>query len=186
MADLARPEPPLMTLAEFLEWDDGTDQRYELVDGVITGMAAPSVAHSTIAGNIAVALGRNLLPPCRVRVEHGLELPDSDRDYRQADLTVVCADLRPGTPLPDPLLIVEVSSRSSLDHDRGRKRDEYQRLAGCQSILIVESERRHVERWTRDGERWIVQSFIGERGPVAIEMLGISVDLEEIYAGIEL
>jgi hypothetical protein len=29
-----------MTLAEFLEWDDGTDRRYELLDGVPVMMAS--------------------------------------------------------------------------------------------------------------------------------------------------
>ena len=32
----------LMTLAEFLDWDDGTDTRYELVRGKVVARAAPS------------------------------------------------------------------------------------------------------------------------------------------------
>ena len=31
---MASPAPKRMTLAEFLEWDDGTDRRYELLDGI--------------------------------------------------------------------------------------------------------------------------------------------------------
>ena len=27
-----------MTLAEFLDWDDGTDMRYELIDGRVRSM----------------------------------------------------------------------------------------------------------------------------------------------------
>jgi Uma2 family endonuclease len=38
----------LMTIAEFLEWDDGTDTRYELVRGKVVGMAPPSAKHSVI------------------------------------------------------------------------------------------------------------------------------------------
>jgi Uma2 family endonuclease len=45
-----------MTLAEFLRWDDGTDTRYELVDGCILSMAPPNDAHGTITVNLAVAL----------------------------------------------------------------------------------------------------------------------------------
>ena len=36
------PCPQRMTLAEFLEWDDGTDRRYELLDGMPV-MMAPSL-----------------------------------------------------------------------------------------------------------------------------------------------
>lgn len=185
MAKAARPEPVRMTVAEFLGWDDGTDRRYELVDGVVRLMAASSPAHSTIVGNVAVALGARLKSPCRVRIEYGIQLDWSDYDHYQVDLTVVCGDVRRGKSLPEPVLVVEVSSGESLGHDRGRKALDYKRMPGCLCILIVESERRRVERWTRDGERWIVQDHIGESGPVPVDGLDIALDLAEIYAGVE-
>jgi hypothetical protein len=36
---MAMPNPQLMSLAEFLCWDDGTDRRYELVRGRPVAMA---------------------------------------------------------------------------------------------------------------------------------------------------
>ena len=184
MTRAARPEPVKMTVAEFLAWDDGTDRRYELIDGTIRMRAAPSPAHSTIAGNNAGQLYGRLTAPCRVRIEYGVELDWSEHDYYQADLTVVCGEVRRGAVLPDPVLLVEIASRSTIDHDRGRKALDYKRLAGCRCILIVESERRHVERWTRDGERWIVTDHIGERGIVPVDGLDIELELADIYAGI--
>jgi len=139
MAKAARPEPVKMTVAELLSRDDGSDRRYELVDGVVRLMAAPSPAHSTIVGNVAVALGARLKSPCRARVEYGVHLDWSDYDHYQVDLTVVCCDVRRGEPLPDPVRVVEVLSRESLSHDRGRKALDYKRMPGCLRILIVES-----------------------------------------------
>ena len=49
-----------MTLAEFLEWDDGTDTLYELVEGRILAMAPPRDAHGTILANLVLALGPRL------------------------------------------------------------------------------------------------------------------------------
>jgi Uma2 family endonuclease len=49
------------TVAEFLDWDDGTDRRYELVEGRIVAMAPPSEAHATIVMNLGAAI-RNQLP----------------------------------------------------------------------------------------------------------------------------
>jgi Uma2 family endonuclease len=46
--DLARPSPQLMSLAEFLRWDDGTDRRYELIRGRPVAMVLPSMAHARI------------------------------------------------------------------------------------------------------------------------------------------
>ena len=59
-------EPVRMTLQEFLDYDDGTDHRHELRDGilhplypeirngVIVGMNPPAVGHQGIARNILV------------------------------------------------------------------------------------------------------------------------------------
>jgi Uma2 family endonuclease len=111
-----------MTLAEFLRWDDGTDARYELVDGRIVGMAPPNDAHGTITANLIVALANALRPPRRVAAEAGILRPNRDDSYYVADLGVTAgpaADTR--QHLPEPVLIVEVLSPSTEDHDRGRK-----------------------------------------------------------------
>lgn len=42
---MAEPAIRRMTLEEFLSWDDGTDTRYELIDGFPVAMAPPAEAH---------------------------------------------------------------------------------------------------------------------------------------------
>jgi Uma2 family endonuclease len=63
---MATAAPRRMTLAEFLEWDDGTETHYELVRGQVIAMTPPSPAH----GRIAVNLGRHLAS------HRGTKLPD--------------------------------------------------------------------------------------------------------------
>ncbi len=41
-----------MTVAEFLTWDDGTDTRYELIDGRPVAMAPVAPSHSIIVVNL--------------------------------------------------------------------------------------------------------------------------------------
>jgi len=43
---MASPAPRRMTLDEFLQWDDGTDTRYELIEGEIVAMAPAMPDHS--------------------------------------------------------------------------------------------------------------------------------------------
>ena len=47
-----QPAELRMSLAEFLDWDDGTDTRYELIDGRVVAMAPPSPRRSAIAGRL--------------------------------------------------------------------------------------------------------------------------------------
>ena len=186
MTEPVRPLPPAMTVEEFLHWEDGTDTRYELLDGVVTAMAPPSPAHSRIAGNIAVAVGGKLRPPCRIHAEQGLPAVERPQSYYQADLAVVCGDITLCEPSPAPVFIIEILSPSTTAHDRGRKAADYRMIPECGCILLVRSDRRHVERWLRDGDRWIVTDHIGEVGEVAIPPLELSINLAEIYAGVSL
>ena len=83
MATLA---PRRMTLAEFLEWDDGGDRRYELVDGFTVMMAPATEAHGELAARLTMQIGSRLQPPCRVISEAGIAIPDRADSYYIADL----------------------------------------------------------------------------------------------------
>jgi Uma2 family endonuclease len=175
-----------MTLAEFLRWDDGTDARYELVDGRIVSMAPPNDAHGTITANLVVALASALRPPCRVATEAGILRPDRDDSYYVADLGVTCgpaADTR--QHLPEPVLIVEVLSPSTEDHDRGRKVSDYREIPSLQEILVVASQERRVELWRREGDHWRVEDLIGE-ATVRLASCDASIPLAAIYAHVDL
>ena len=52
-----------MTIAEFLQWDEGSDTRYELVRGKVIAMAPPSARHSVIVSKIGGVLEAGLKGP---------------------------------------------------------------------------------------------------------------------------
>jgi Uma2 family endonuclease len=168
---MAEPAEQRMSLAEFLEWDDGTDARYELVDGRIVAMAPPIEAHGTIVANLAAAIRPRLKPPCRVVVEAGIMPADRADTWYQADLVVACAPAERGArAIAEPRLIVEVLSPSTAAHDRGVKLADYRKLASVEQILLVASEDRHVEVWLRAEDGWKVQDLIGDAAiPLAVD-----------------
>ena len=45
-------KPKYLTLEEFYEYDDGTDTRYELVDGELVEMPSPTEKHQSILFNM--------------------------------------------------------------------------------------------------------------------------------------
>ena len=65
-----------MSLAEFLAWDDGTDRRYELMDGVPIAMAPPLADHGELVIAIGAELGGRLRRPCRAVGEAGIVPPN--------------------------------------------------------------------------------------------------------------
>lgn len=54
--------PRRMSLEDYLNYDDGTDTRYELVDGVLVKIAPENPLNPQIAMFLAFAFG---LPVCR-------------------------------------------------------------------------------------------------------------------------
>ncbi len=63
MSALSEPAGHGMTVAEFLEHDDGTQTRYELVDGELVATNPPATRHVRICQNIGRALDRQLRSP---------------------------------------------------------------------------------------------------------------------------
>jgi Uma2 family endonuclease len=183
---MATAAPRRMTLAEFLEWDDGTDTRYELIDGEVVAMAPPRDAHGTMVANLVVAIRQTLKPPCRIVSNAGISRPERADSFYVADLAVTCD--QPANErffLPEPRLIVEVLSRSTAAHDRGRKGEEYRRIPSVLAILFAFSDERRVELWRREGERWAIEDYIGDAS-IQIEGLGLDLALAAIYASIAL
>jgi Uma2 family endonuclease len=180
---MAQPAEKRRTIEEFLAWDDGTDRRYELVDGQVVAMAPPSEAHGTIVANLTIAIGRQLRAPCCVVGEAGVVPADRDDACYRTDLLVTCAPSERGRPHPvDPVLIIEVLSPSTAVHDRGRKVEDSSPLPSVQEILLVSSEERRVRSWRRDGHRWIVEDLIGA-AELRLETVSDPIPLAAIYEG---
>jgi Uma2 family endonuclease len=177
----SQPADLRMSLAAFLDWDDGTDTRYELIDGRVVAMAPPNPA---LTGQLARLIGSALTPPCRVFVEAGIVTPRHVDTYLQADLAVSCRPLdQQDRDVADPILVVEVESPGTVRHDRGVKVDRYRELPSVQEILLVASSERRIQLWRRQGERWSVEDVIGD-ATFRLESCAIEIPLAELYAGL--
>jgi Uma2 family endonuclease len=175
-----------MSLAEFLVWDDGTDRRYELIDGRVLAMAPPAGAHAVIVVNLARQLGNRLKPPCYAAAEAGVVPPDRADTWYQADLVVTCTPLSPGARwFAEPVLIAEVLSTATRAHDFKTKLPGYQRMPSVREILLISSEERRIERWLHEADGWQHVVFTGDsRVPVAC--VNDAIALTDVYANLPL
>lgn len=128
-----------MTLEEYLAYDDGTDTRYELVDGILVDMGAESDINVMIAGFLVSVLLKYLPHYC-IRRGTELEVSGSAANTRYPDLMVLTEAAVAALSgkkrslvhldMPAPALVVEVVSSSdtdkdSRDRDYVKKRQEY-------------------------------------------------------------
>ena len=119
-----------MTLEEYLSYDDGTDTRYELRDGILTEMGAESTLNIDIAIFLIVTLAQ-LVPTKQIHRGTEIEVQGDKVNTRYPDLMVLteaCAAALSGKKralitldMPTPAMVVEVVSSSDTDqrsHDR--------------------------------------------------------------------
>jgi Uma2 family endonuclease len=179
-----------MTVEEFLDWDPGEDARYELVDGRVRMMTHPAPGHGRLVARLARHLGGALertRPDCEPVVAPGVRpRPGVDRVF-VPDLVVDCGPQRRGDRLVvSPLLIVEVLSPTTREHDRMVKLPDYRRIASVQEVVLVDGERPFVEVHRRlDAERWLTLLAVGPEAVLELETAGLALPLAELYRGLE-
>ena len=128
------------TFTEYINYNDGTDNRYELVNGELIKMALPSGRHGAIAKFLErrfdtenQRLQRNWIT---VRGEVGVQSPRGDRwdTVRIPDVIIISReqwqDLQDreaviGLNKTPPFLVIEIVSPSTTSTDRRAKRAEY-------------------------------------------------------------
>ncbi|MGF1603855.1 MAG: Uma2 family endonuclease [Thermosynechococcaceae cyanobacterium] len=148
-----------MSLEEYLIYDDGTDTRYELVDGVLVEMGAENPFNVNIAVFLlAYFLQEMGCPYSRLAIGHQIGVSSTRATARQPDLIVhsdqseraIVADgklLRAGSPIPR--LVMEVVSNSKEDQ-RSHNRDYVEKPAEYAEIGIP-------EYWIIDPDRALVK-----------------------------
>lgn len=187
----ARPKlPPLMDVAEFIEWPgDGTATRYELVDGVLRAMAPPSDAHGTIQSNLIRLVGNHLArhrPGCRVVTTPGVQPRiRADWNYRVPDIGVTCAaNVSGAVMMPDAILLIEILSpgNASASWDNIWA---YATLPGVAELVVVHSVRVKAEILRKDANgAWPERAEIVEAGgTLRLTSLSAEFPVCEAYAG---
>jgi Uma2 family endonuclease len=178
---MASPAPKRLTLAEFLEWDDGTDRRYELLDGVPVMMAPSLEAHGELAAALGAEIRARLKQPCRVISEAGIVIPDRADTYYLADLAVTCAPREPARRIVvEPVLVVEVRIPARDEGNQWRQFACYRTVPSVQEILVVFSDERRVELQRRKLDGWSVEDLIG-RAEIELSCCTSPIELGAIY-----
>src|SRR5260370_19684189 len=162
----------LLTVDEFLDSCPNDQRHYQLIDGVIVGMAPPAIPQQIIAANLTIDIGlavRQNRPGCSTHSQAGIAPQGlSGRNHFETDITVTCEPGGYKGIAAEPVLIVEIQSPSTERDDHFVKLPHYRRLASLQEILYVESERVAATLYRRSGGGW---GTIEIEGPEALRQL---------------
>ena len=182
------------TAAEYIDLLDGSDEKYEFLDGEVyawEAMAGTTDEHGGICDNLHRELGNAFIrggKPCKALNSDALLHIPSVRSYRFPDVTVQCGDPvydeETGRGRTNPTVLFEVVSESSREADYTRKLRQYGELETLRDYVVVEQDFPMVTVFSRDSPhaaRWSTIVYIARGAHVDLPGLGVSLSIDELY-----
>lgn len=176
------------TVEEYIELLKNSDERFEYFDGEIVSMAGGKFPHNSIGANVVSSISFLLRDrACRTLGADQAIKTVKAPPFRYPDASVVCGepvveDIRGVDVLLNPLLIVEVLSKSTEAYDHGEKFIAYQAIESFREYLLISQDRPQVTRYLRQpDDQWLRADISGFESFVKLESLGVVLPLSEIY-----
>ena len=182
MADTARRVH--YTYEQYAALEDESSIRHEYLDGEIYAMAGGSPDHAALAATVIAWLRPQLPPACRVFTSDlRIRIPATGLST-YPDGAVVCG---PSTRAADdrlavtnPVLLVEVTSPSTEEYDRGEKLRHYTHLPSVREVLIVSHREPHLVVHRREENHWTTDEARRDEG-VRLEAIAAKLAVDDVY-----
>jgi Uma2 family endonuclease len=174
------------TVDEYLAWANAQTerQRSELINGQIVVMAPERVKHTKVKLAVAIALTAAVVRsglPCHVLTD-GPTVRIDDHTAYEPDALVYCGQELPGDALvvPNPVIIVEVLSPTTMHTDTSAKLIGYFKLPSVQHYLIVDPDACAVAHHSRAADGTISGHTVTS-GTIRLDPPGLSIDVSEFF-----
>lgn len=180
------------SIRDYIAHEEASEQKHEYEKGDILMLTGGTIDHGLLCGNAYHELRRKMETDgseCRVigsEVRIHIEQADS---IVYPDAMVICADIevsdKDEQAVTNPVLIVEVLSKSTESYDRGDKFYKYRQLPSLKEYVLIDQEKPVVETFfKRDNNVWEISRFTGLQDLITIKSLGIEIHMDELYINI--
>ena len=176
---------------EYLALEEQADYKSEFYKGEIFAMAGGSYNHNIITGNLFAALNQFVAAkPCAAFTSDMRLLVEKGDLYTYPDVMVVCGQPQFATGRTDtivnPVLIVEVLSRSTQEYDRGLKFELYRTLDTFQDYVLIDQDRVHLEYYHRlDSGQWLLTEFNNAEAVLMLTAIDFNIPISRIYQKVD-
>jgi Uma2 family endonuclease len=177
------PEPKLLTVDEYLAFEETTPIRHEYIAGALYAMSGASLPHNRITMNLATALHLHLRgAPCRpYMLDAKLRLQVArDTIFYYPDIAVTCAPEPNEAYLEQPRLIIEVLSPSTEKIDRREKALHYRHIHTVEEYVLIAQKNPRIEIQRRT-DNWQPTTITALDASAELRSLGLSLPLSQIY-----
>jgi Uma2 family endonuclease len=189
MQNLAHKTP--FTAADYLAWEADQPERHDFVDGEVFAMSGGEDRNATVAGNVYIAQREHLRGTrCRVYLTD-VKLHVRARDnYFYPDVMITCSDADRASRLSksDPVLIIEVLSKSTEAYDRGEKFANYRAIETLAEYAMVDINSRRVDLYRKGADGlWVLHpiELTAPQASFTLNSIHLSTSADALFADIE-
>jgi Uma2 family endonuclease len=179
-----------MTPEEYRDFEKNSDTKHEYFDGEIFAMAGASPNHNRIQHNISGLLwSQRASRPCDTFLSDQRVKIEAAENYTYPDLSIACEEVEfdGDDCLVNPVIIIEILSKTSEAFDRGDKFTLYRMIPSLKEYILVSQYSSKVERFIRgeDGIWQILNPCTDMASSVKIESIDCELPLSDIYYRVE-
>lgn len=186
--------PRLYTLAEYLRREERSEERHEFYNGEIIKLPMARTPHQLICTNLIYELEsafRKTDKPFSVLSNGQLVYLPELNFTLYPDVLVVSEKLihqdTNQVLLINPILIIEVLSRSTGKYDKTQKFDEYKTLDSFKEYVLINQNKCSVEtRYRIEPDTWREKRYTELTDSVVLNSVGCSIAVDMIYRKIVL
>lgn len=175
-------------MQEYLSAAEISVVKLEYFDGDIFCMAGGTPEHAAIAAETIIRLGSRLKTGCQAFSSDARIHVEATGLSTYPDVSIVCGPQQRSTrdplALTNPMVLVEVTSPSTEDYDRGEKLSHYKQIATLRAVVIVSHAQRRITVVSRDAQ-WETRDYRpGES--LTVPGIGVTLSVDEFYGTVTL
>lgn len=179
------------TIPAYLDLETKQARRYEYDDGLVRAMSGGTINHSTLGTNMTTLLSNIVTSkqlnyrPFNSDLKIHIETSNS---FVYADGLLVCGDIMTGNAdknaITNPVLVVEVLSKSTERYDRGDKFHKYCSLPSFKEYVLIDQYKAVVDvLYKADASYWKMTTAIGLEDSFYLHTLDATILMKTLYEG---
>lgn len=181
------------TFEEYLALEEQATEKHEYHNGDIFAMSGGTWNHSVISSNVGTALNNAIDKADKACTVANSDIKIFLEAYNHGvypDAMAICEEEKYHTDnqtvITNPMLIIEVLSKSTKNYDKGEKFEKYRSLPSFKEYMLVWQTIPKVQTWYKEEESlWRISSAFGLDNSIFLYSIGCDIALKDIYKKIK-
>jgi len=179
-----------LSVEAYINLEESGQTKYEFHNGEVFALAGGSINHALLCGNVFGELRNQLKSNAKDCVALNSEMKlniEAFDSFVYPDAMVVCGEFKRGITykesISNPVLIVEVLSKSTVEYDKGDKFFKYRSIIGFQEYVLIEQDKPVVEIYYRGKEtdKWKIDRYEGLETTFQLQSIAIEIEMSALY-----